>query len=358
MTTERRCTCDYLGRGPHEQGCPAILPSKERLEDPQGRVWDEKLRRWIDPEDLSDIERLNEHCAQLSSQHHAALDEIERLRQQLRDIADRLLANDRVEAMKWARGITCNFGVQPEFSVETNIMGNDPSQDRAKGCAQESTGAAGKAEAGSPRVAARDVLIDRIERLARETGDWRAAFERLKAGLPVETFGEQTADEVVSRLYRRFKEWSRRGFGPEDVTWCEVKADVMALIRSDEKTASETKECPSCGYPGPPLGSDPGIDMGGVRHVRHLTASEERSFTETFRRSPRRVETSREYTYAVHLLNAWVNRFGRPDGFEPYGDLYGVLTQIDNVVTGLLSEDRVTTASAENGPALANGDDK
>jgi hypothetical protein len=37
-------------------------------------------------------------------------------------------------------------------------------------------------------------------------------------------------DEIVTALYRRFKEWSKRGFGPDDVTWCEVKADVVALI--------------------------------------------------------------------------------------------------------------------------------
>ena len=42
---------------------------------------------------------------------------------------------------------------------------------------------------------------------------------------------EQVADAVVSRLYLRFKEGSRRGFGPEDVTWCEVRADVLELIR-------------------------------------------------------------------------------------------------------------------------------
>lgn len=41
---------------------------------------------------------------------------------------------------------------------------------------------------------------------------------------------DSDADEIVTRLYRRFKDWSRRGFGPDDVTWCEVKADVMAMI--------------------------------------------------------------------------------------------------------------------------------
>ena len=37
-------------------------------------------------------------------------------------------------------------------------------------------------------------------------------------------------DAIVTALYRRFKEWSKRGFSADDVTWCEVKADVLALI--------------------------------------------------------------------------------------------------------------------------------
>lgn len=41
---------------------------------------------------------------------------------------------------------------------------------------------------------------------------------------------KKLADAVVTDLYRRFKEWSLRGFGPDDVTWCEVKADVEKLI--------------------------------------------------------------------------------------------------------------------------------
>lgn len=41
---------------------------------------------------------------------------------------------------------------------------------------------------------------------------------------------ERDADAIVSALYRRFKDWSKRGFGPDDVTWCEVKADVLALL--------------------------------------------------------------------------------------------------------------------------------
>ena len=38
------------------------------------------------------------------------------------------------------------------------------------------------------------------------------------------------AEEIVTALYRRFKDWSKRGFGPEDVTWCEVKADIEKLL--------------------------------------------------------------------------------------------------------------------------------
>jgi len=46
-------------------------------------------------------------------------------------------------------------------------------------------------------------------------------------------------DEVVSRMYRRFKEWSKRGFGPEDVTWCEVRADVLAMIAKANAEGAE-----------------------------------------------------------------------------------------------------------------------
>lgn len=37
-------------------------------------------------------------------------------------------------------------------------------------------------------------------------------------------------DEIITRLYRRFKDWSNREFTADDVTWCEVKADVLELI--------------------------------------------------------------------------------------------------------------------------------
>jgi hypothetical protein len=43
---------------------------------------------------------------------------------------------------------------------------------------------------------------------------------------------EGQIDEIVTRLYRRFKDWNKRGFGPDDVTWCEVRADVVAAIEA------------------------------------------------------------------------------------------------------------------------------
>jgi len=62
--------------------------------------------------------------------------------------------------------------------------------------------------------------LDFLSRLSGNGGGAGAA--------PIE---EGPADEIVSRLYRRFKDWSKRGFGPDDVTWCEVKADIEEMIR-------------------------------------------------------------------------------------------------------------------------------
>ncbi len=48
-------------------------------------------------------------------------------------------------------------------------------------------------------------------------------------------------DEIVSRIYRRFKEWNKRGFGPDDVTWCEVKADIISIITSLAETRGDER---------------------------------------------------------------------------------------------------------------------
>jgi hypothetical protein len=50
---------------------------------------------------------------------------------------------------------------------------------------------------------------------------------------------ETAADAIVAGLYRRFKDWSKRGFGPDDVTWCEVKADVINLLMIRDKLIIE-----------------------------------------------------------------------------------------------------------------------
>ncbi len=47
---------------------------------------------------------------------------------------------------------------------------------------------------------------------------------------------EQIIDEAVSRIYRRFKDWSKRGFTADDVTWCEVRADVVEICQSVQQT--------------------------------------------------------------------------------------------------------------------------
>lgn len=42
------------------------------------------------------------------------------------------------------------------------------------------------------------------------------------------------ADEFTTALYRRFKEWSKRGFSADDVTWCEVRAEVEKLLQATQ----------------------------------------------------------------------------------------------------------------------------
>lgn len=46
------------------------------------------------------------------------------------------------------------------------------------------------------------------------------------------TTSDEKIDKIMSRIYRRFKEWSKRGFTADDVTWCEVRADIMEIINA------------------------------------------------------------------------------------------------------------------------------
>lgn len=71
-------------------------------------------------------------------------------------------------------------------------------------------------------------------------------LERARPSVPAQ--GQGDVDEIVTRLYRRFKDWSKRGFGPEDVTWCEVKADIVSMVSALAASRSEvaTPQAPQC----------------------------------------------------------------------------------------------------------------
>jgi hypothetical protein len=89
-------------------------------------------------------------------------------------------------------------------------------------------------------------------------GAWEAWQERATFADPRPTQGGWTVipdypgvDAIVSALYRRFKKWAARGFGPDDVTWCEVKADVLALIDAYAPTGEQAGEVVEPKWPGP-----------------------------------------------------------------------------------------------------------
>ncbi len=45
-------------------------------------------------------------------------------------------------------------------------------------------------------------------------------------------WSDPAVDPIVSKLYRKFKEWNRQGFGADDVTWCEVRGYVAELLNA------------------------------------------------------------------------------------------------------------------------------
>jgi len=47
---------------------------------------------------------------------------------------------------------------------------------------------------------------------------------------------DPAVDPIVSKLYRKFKEWSQRGFTADDVTWCEVRGYVAELLNTTPPT--------------------------------------------------------------------------------------------------------------------------
>lgn len=77
----------------------------------------------------------------------------------------------------------------------------------------------------------RDILDELYKRRALSTPHLPERLDREAVASDV--------DSIVTALYRRFKDWSRRGFGPDDVTWCEVKADVLRLMATGAPERSE-----------------------------------------------------------------------------------------------------------------------
>jgi hypothetical protein len=67
-------------------------------------------------------------------------------------------------------------------------------------------------------------------------------------GEPV-AWDDSRADEIVTQMYRRFKDWSKRGFSADEVTWCEVKAEINQLITLHAETRStQTVKQPPLAY--------------------------------------------------------------------------------------------------------------
>lgn len=50
-------------------------------------------------------------------------------------------------------------------------------------------------------------------------------------------WSDPAVDPIVSKLYRKFKEWNRQGFGADDVTWCEVRGYVAELLNAQPQPA-------------------------------------------------------------------------------------------------------------------------
>ncbi len=69
--------------------------------------------------------------------------------------------------------------------------------------------------------------------------------EKQDQGEPV-AWDDHRADEIVTQMYRRFKDWSKRGFSADEVTWCEVKAEINQLITLHAEThpAAPVKQTP------------------------------------------------------------------------------------------------------------------
>jgi hypothetical protein len=64
---------------------------------------------------------------------------------------------------------------------------------------------------------------------------WSASAQ--DGGEPV-AWDSPAVDPIVTRLYRKFKEWNQREFTADDVTWCEVRADVAEMLNATTRPLS------------------------------------------------------------------------------------------------------------------------
>lgn len=142
------------------------------------------------------------------------------------------------------------------------------------------------------------------------------------------------ADAIVTGLYRRFKGWSQRGFGPDDVTWCEVKADIESLIALSAREAGGTVNR---------------FQNRVVAHLRHV-CDEVDDPTDLPERRDRFAEEALELfqslggTHAAALaLVGYV--FGRPAG-QPRQEFGGAMTTLAGLAA-YAGEDLVVCGEAE-----------
>lgn len=68
---------------------------------------------------------------------------------------------------------------------------------------------------------------------------WQAARARGGQGADAVKWSDPAVDPIVSKLYRKFKEWNRQGFGADDVTWCEVRGYVAELLNTQPQPAKQ-----------------------------------------------------------------------------------------------------------------------
>lgn len=60
---------------------------------------------------------------------------------------------------------------------------------------------------------------------------WQSACSQGGEVEPV-AWDDPAVDPIVSKLYKKFKDWSQRGFTADDVTWCEVRGYVAELLNT------------------------------------------------------------------------------------------------------------------------------